>query len=38
MLGAFAPDERPRLADLLDRFVASIDDFVAATATAAPRP
>jgi DNA-binding MarR family transcriptional regulator len=30
MLGAFTPDERPVLADLLERFVASIDDFVTA--------
>ena len=30
MLGAFTPDERPVLADLLERFVASIDDFVSA--------
>jgi len=30
VLGAFTPDERPILAELLERFVASIDDFVAA--------
>jgi DNA-binding MarR family transcriptional regulator len=28
LLNAFTPPERPVLADLLDRFVASIDDFV----------
>jgi hypothetical protein len=28
MLGAFTPAERPLLAELLERFVASIDDFV----------
>ena len=28
LLNAFTPHERPVLADLLDRFVASIDDFV----------
>jgi DNA-binding MarR family transcriptional regulator len=33
MLGAFSADERPVLAELLERFVASIDDFVAARTT-----
>jgi DNA-binding MarR family transcriptional regulator len=30
MLAAFAPDERPVLADMLERFVAAVDDFVTA--------
>lgn len=28
MLGAFTPDERPVLADMLERFVAAVDEFV----------
>lgn len=28
LLGAFAPDERGHLADMLERFVASLDEFV----------
>ncbi len=28
MLGAFTPDERPVLADMLERFVAAVDKFV----------
>jgi DNA-binding MarR family transcriptional regulator len=28
MLGAFAPEERPVLADMLQRFVAAVDEFV----------
>ena len=28
MLGAFTPDERPIVADVLERFVAAIDEFV----------
>jgi DNA-binding MarR family transcriptional regulator len=30
MLGAFTPEERPVLADMLDRFVAAVDEFVEA--------
>ena len=29
MLGAFTPDERPVLADMLERFVAAVDEYVA---------
>jgi DNA-binding MarR family transcriptional regulator len=28
MLGAFSPDERPILADMLERFVSAVDEFV----------
>ncbi len=28
MLGAFTPEERPALADMLERFVAAVDEFV----------
>ena len=28
MLGAFTPDERPVLADMLERFVSAVDEFV----------
>ena len=28
MLGAFTPEERPVLADMLERFVAAVDEFV----------
>ncbi len=28
MLGAFAPEERPILADMLERFVSAVDEFV----------
>jgi hypothetical protein len=28
MLGAFPPEERPILADMLERFVAAVDEFV----------
>lgn len=33
LLGAYTPDERVQLADLLERFVASVDDFVEHVAT-----
>ena len=29
LMGAFSPDERVQLAEMLERFVASVDDFVA---------
>jgi hypothetical protein len=29
MLGAFTPEERPILADMLERFVSAVDEFVA---------
>lgn len=32
MLGAFAPEERPILADMLERFVSAVDEFVGALA------
>ena len=32
MLGAFAPEERPVLADMLERFVSAVDEFVGALA------
>ena len=28
MLGAFTPEERPVLADMLERFVGAVDEFV----------
>ena len=28
VLGAFSPEERPVLADMLDRFVNAVDEFV----------
>jgi DNA-binding MarR family transcriptional regulator len=41
LLGAYSPEERPVLADMLERFVAAIDDFVvthAPTEAADPAP
>lgn len=35
MLGAFTPAERPLLADMLERFVSAVDEFVARLATPA---
>jgi DNA-binding MarR family transcriptional regulator len=34
MLGAFTPEERPVLADMLERFVTAVDEFVDSRATA----
>jgi DNA-binding MarR family transcriptional regulator len=34
MLGAFTPEERPVLADMLERFVSAVDEFVDRRATA----
>jgi DNA-binding MarR family transcriptional regulator len=36
MLGAFEPDERPVLADMLERFVSAVDEFVNDLATTLP--
>jgi len=33
LMGAYAPDERVLLAEMLERFVASVDDFVASVGT-----
>jgi DNA-binding MarR family transcriptional regulator len=39
LLGAYAPEERVQLADMLERFIASIDDFVGGlTVTQGPEP
>jgi DNA-binding MarR family transcriptional regulator len=35
MLGAFTPQERPALADMLERFVSAVDEFVARRAVEA---
>ena len=36
MLGAFTPDERPALADMLERFVSAVDEFVEHPADVTP--
>jgi DNA-binding MarR family transcriptional regulator len=36
MLGAFTPEERPVLADMLDRFVSAVDEFVENRAATSP--
>ena len=36
MLGAFTPEERPILADMLERFVSAVDEFVAHRAEPPP--
>ena len=36
MLGAFTPEERPALADMLERFVSAVDEFVEHRADVTP--